>query len=142
MPLVNQSMHPLVWWHIWNKIGWNSIDFDIQMIILKGFFDIFWHCLIESCKKLGMFLQKKPCLEINQNENVNNKSYSLKSGSLLEQVQWVQLHPSGLANGSMHLSIFRAYTFFTIFWLVFPDNVQILHPSIEKSNKDTVTIWN
>ena len=58
------------------------------------------------------------------------------AGSLLERVQ---LHPSILVNGCMHPSIFRAATTFTIFCLFIPGNVQVLHPSIEISNKGTVT---
>ena len=38
----------------------------------------------------------------------------------------------------MHPSIFRAATTFKIVCLLFPANVQILHPSIEISNKGTV----
>ena len=38
----------------------------------------------------------------------------------------------------MHPSIFRPDTTFRLFCLIFPVNSQILHPSIEISNPDTI----
>ena len=63
--------------------------------------------------------------------------FIVNTGSFLEQMRWVQLHPSILGNGCMHPSIFRAATSILIFCLLFPVNVHILHPSIEISNKGT-----
>ena len=64
--------------------------------------------------------------------------FIVNTGSLLDKMRWVQLHPSILGNGCMHPSIFRAATSILIFCLLFPVNVQILQPSIEISNKGTV----
>ena len=61
----------------------------------------------------------------------------IDSGTLIKRVRWVQLQPSFLGNRCMRLSIFRATTSFSIFCLLFPAKVQILHPSIEISNKGT-----
>ena len=58
----------------------------------------------------------------------------------------VQLHQSIWANGCMHPSIFRPDTTFRLFCPIFPNNGQILHPSIEISNQGTemccMTIYN
>ena len=59
------------------------------------------------------------------------------TGPWLVRVQRVQLHPLIFGNRCMNPSIFRAATSITIFCQPFPANFQILHPSIEISNKGT-----
>ena len=54
---------------------------------------------------------------------------------MLERVRRLQLHPSIFGNSCVHPSIFRAATTFTNFCLLLHANVQILHLSIEISNK-------
>ena len=65
----------------------------------------------------------------------------MKTGTLLEWVRRVQLHPSILSIECMHLSIFRGISSFTIICLIFPANVQFLHLLTEISNKDTGRWW-
>ena len=55
----------------------------------------------------------------------------------LVRVQRVQLHPSIWINGCMHPSIFKPDITFRLICMFFPANNQILHPSIEISNKGT-----
>ena len=47
-----------------------------QKELLKGFFDVLEDFLIESHQKLGTFLLNQPCLEMNEIDNVINKSSS------------------------------------------------------------------
>ena len=49
----------------------------------------------------------------------------------------MQLHPSIWGNGCMNPSIFRPDTTFRLFCPIFAANGQMLHPSIEISNKGT-----
>ena len=49
------------------------------MTIVKGSFDILYDCLIENCQKFGTCLLNKPCLEMNEIDNVTNKSRSPNS---------------------------------------------------------------
>ena len=58
--------------------------------------------------------------------------------SWLVRVRGAQLHLSIWGHGCMHPSIFRPNTTFRLFFLIFPANGRILHPSIEKSNQGTV----
>ena len=50
-----------------------------QKELLKGFFDVLEDFLIESHQKLGTFLLNQPCLEMNEIDNVINKSCSPNS---------------------------------------------------------------
>ena len=46
------------------------------MNILKGLLEILLNCLIENCQKFCIFLINKPCLEMNEIDNVINKTCS------------------------------------------------------------------
>ena len=55
------------------------MDFYLQIITLKGFFDASFEFLIESLQKLDTILLNKPCLQMDETDNVINKIYSPKS---------------------------------------------------------------
>ena len=52
----------------------NQIDFYIQMDTLKMFWHILQYCLIEDCHELGIFFLDKHYLEINEVDDVIDKS--------------------------------------------------------------------